>query len=563
MQKISLSRSDSLEEVKRKLVEGGAHSVILAVPPGGEIGATHKRLIALANFAAQHGIDIFIESADEGILSRAEDAGLEAIHPYFGPSSPMSDIVIPSAQEEEDDSEEEDVGQEEVQVRGRSLQQAASREEKEQEGDGDARSAAPSVAAKHAFFSTLPPKAAEQEDRVDYSQGYPDFPSRRPRRKVLAVLAGVLGPVLILAAVAWGTSFFFGRADVSIVLKRMSWQKEISITATAGTASSSSSSTIPAEIFSEKKNLTQLFPGSEEKDVSQKARGTITIYNAYSSASQPLVATTRFATPEGKIYRLLNAVTVPGAKIADGKITPSSIVADVVADAAGDAYNLTDKVRLTIPGFDKTPKFKSFYGEVIGINGGYIGRRKVPTQTDLDNAKKKTEEILRGALITAVTAGKPEGFRVLSDSADIQITKMVVNPNSNDEGNFSVFAEGAIRVFGLQDSDLKTLFLNSAEAELTQDAVPSAKLEVLNADYSNVKTDFANGILTMTAKVDASLVSDFNADDFRKAVAGLTLDQMRSALAATPGVKEGTASLWPRWMGSAPKDPARIKVEVK
>ena len=65
--------------------------------------------------------------------------------------------------------------------------------------------------------------------------------------------------------------------------------------------------------------------------MSQKAQGTLTIYNAYSSAPQTLVATTRFVTPDGKIFRLTNEVTVPGAKITNGQIVPSSINAPIAA----------------------------------------------------------------------------------------------------------------------------------------------------------------------------------------------------------------------------------------
>ena len=56
----------------------------------------------------------------------------------------------------------------------------------------------------------------------------------------------------------------------------------------------------PRRFFPFQKIFTQLFPASGEQNVSLKAQGTITIYNAYSSSPQSLVATTRFVTPAGE-----------------------------------------------------------------------------------------------------------------------------------------------------------------------------------------------------------------------------------------------------------------------
>src|SRR5208337_1616852 len=92
---------------------------------------------------------------------------------------------------------------------------------------------------------------------------------------------------------------------------------------------------IPAQVFLVPKNFTESFPASGEQNVSLKAQGTITIYNAYSSSQQTLVAATRFVTPAGKIFRLVNSVVVPGAAVTNGQIVPSSIAVPVVADQVG------------------------------------------------------------------------------------------------------------------------------------------------------------------------------------------------------------------------------------
>lgn len=51
---------------------------------------------------------------------------------------------------------------------------------------------------------------------------------------------------------------------------------------------------------------------SGSKDVSKPATGVVTVYNAHSTASQQLIANTRFEASDGKIYRIRDQITVPG-----------------------------------------------------------------------------------------------------------------------------------------------------------------------------------------------------------------------------------------------------------
>ncbi len=67
----------------------------------------------------------------------------------------------------------------------------------------------------------------------------------------------------------------------------------------------------------------------------KKAEGSVTIYNEFSNAPQPLVATTRLETSDGKIFRIVKGVTVPGTTLVDGEIKPGAIEVQVVADQPG------------------------------------------------------------------------------------------------------------------------------------------------------------------------------------------------------------------------------------
>src|SRR3989344_6700422 len=58
-------------------------------------------------------------------------------------------------------------------------------------------------------------------------------------------------------------------------------------------------------------------PASGEEQVSRKASGTIVVYNNVSTEAQRLIATTRFETTAGLVYRVAKDIVIPGKKTVD------------------------------------------------------------------------------------------------------------------------------------------------------------------------------------------------------------------------------------------------------
>src|SRR3989344_117301 len=130
--------------------------------------------------------------------------------------------------------------------------------------------------------------------------------------------------------------------------------------------------------------------GTEE--VQAKARGNITVMNNYSATPVKLIKNTRFETPDGLIFRILSEVNVPGKK----GTSPGELSVEVVADAAGEKYNIAPTLRFTLPGLKSTP---SMYADVSArsseaMSGGFVGVRPVIDSGALQSAKAE----IRGRL---------------------------------------------------------------------------------------------------------------------------------------------------------------------
>ncbi len=140
---------------------------------------------------------------------------------------------------------------------------------------------------------------------------------------------------------------------------------------------------LPFDTIAITKTNSRIIESSGEKQAEIKATGRVNIYNTYSEAEQKLIAGTRVATKEGKIYRLEQAVTIPGMKKNNDQKIPGVVSANIIADQAGASYNkkiatssqTTDVLRVI--GFKGTPKYTDFYAVVSeDITGGFIVLKK-------------------------------------------------------------------------------------------------------------------------------------------------------------------------------------------
>jgi len=351
----------------------------------------------------------------------------------------------------------------------------------------------------------------------------------------------------------------FSHVTVGITFKKTPWQYQANFTAEeSASAIDPASNVIPAQVFTNQKNTTQLFPASGEANVSLKAQGTVTIYNDYSAAPQELVATTRFETPGGQIFRLVNAVIVPGEQTTNGTLVPSSITAPIVADQAGPSYNIGPVPKLTIPGFATSPKFNGFYGEIAsGTSGGFIGNKAVPTAADIASAKSSTTAVLESSLSNVLAATYPNNFKILDGATDVQVTKLVVNTTTDSNGDFSVLGEANLQAVGFDESALKTYLLSLAQTEEA-----SSTFSAINLDYSDVHADFTTGKVSFSLSASGSLEPAFSASDFESEIAGQRLTAARGEIAGLPQLAQGSISAWPMWLQGVPSNVNKIQVNV-
>ena len=163
--------------------------------------------------------------------------------------------------------------------------------------------------------------------------------SKADKKKVLLWRAGIVCAIVfgILAALT-----FWSRLYLKIYIEKeiVSFEEKIEVKVDS-LAPDFDLKIIPGKVYSKTKEKWQVFETSGKTTEESKARGEIIVYN---NADYPvsLIPGTRFLSSEGeKTFKTESRITVPQAKTdSSGKTTPGSLKVEVVAQEAGEDYNI-------------------------------------------------------------------------------------------------------------------------------------------------------------------------------------------------------------------------------
>lgn len=414
-------------------------------------------------------------------------------------------------------------------------------------------------------FKKLEKKIEQFEEKAEERFEKEEEVKKRKRfhfRKLVPTTYILLGLLLILVgAGVYSAVELLPKATIKITTKKTDWNYVNSVVADKSiTKIDASQKQVPAEIFSAKKNFNFSFAATGKKSVEEKAKGKITIYNAYSSDPQTLVANTRFSSSDAKTFRLDKKIVVPGAKIVEGKITPSSIEATVTADQPGPNYNIGPVSRFSIPGFQGSPKYQAFYASSQEpMKGGFIGERAFPTDGDIKNAKEKAVKDLKDYIESYLSLQIPPEFKVIDGSKQFNVLKQEINTQVDESNNFTVFVEGELSSIAFKESDLKNLMEAMAQSSLGTDF----KIKDYKLDYGAGRPDFKNGKLSFSVNFSGTLEEPINTGSFKQQALNKTENDLKVLVFSLPNVQKATISFWPFWVKRAPDDLKRVSVEVE
>lgn len=380
-------------------------------------------------------------------------------------------------------------------------------------------------------------------------------------RKVLfGVLAGIATFLVLVVLI----STVFARASLTVkprvessILDNVTITLDSSVAGVVG-----DKRVIPAERLIFTKKVSDTFSTTGKEMIEDRARGMAKIYNRFSSSPQSLVATTRFSTDDGVLYRLPKGIVVPGAKIEEGKIAPQFIETELVADLAGEGGNLGGEATLKIPGFRGDPKkYNGFYAIAEkGFSGGFRGEARVVAREDLRAAEEKITKRVYDETLQEFTGKVPAEFKLVEALREIQITNVSAPAEKSRRDEFTVEAEARGRTVVFREKELLSLLhLLLIGEDKTREFVADS----LSITYQVITVDYEKGKATVSLRGSIKTKAIIPEKELKTLALGKKEGSLVELLKGRPELSSFRISFFPPWISKAPADENKIRIFVE
>lgn len=383
----------------------------------------------------------------------------------------------------------------------------------------------------------------------------------RGKKKTAQVLAGVFFLVLILA-VCVGVYVFLPKAVVTITARVAQESEDVS-----AEVSESDGDSFPSRFIDEDREFEQEFQATGKSvNGSAKASGTVTIYNEYSEDSQPLVATTRLLTDDGKLFRTTRSVVVPGMTKDGEETKPGSIEVEVQADEPGSEFDIPPST-FTIPGFEGSPKFDAFSAKSEkAMVGGASGSEEVTvvSEEDVEKAREEVKNSVKQTLQQESSSGG--NTMILADDAlEVEFLEEKISPSvgtATEMFTYSVIAHVKAALFS--EEALKRQAEDQLRGKLPDKNAVEWQADSIDLDYGKVTADFEQKKIDIRLVAHAAFRAKVDANAFREDVRGKNIGQMQDILNTHPELESADAELEHSYFSEKiPTLDERIEVKVQ
>jgi len=368
----------------------------------------------------------------------------------------------------------------------------------------------------------------------------------------------VLKFVILVAVLAVAVAYFsFSQLTVNISLAGETVNDSLllkvydSSLATSSAAAATSSlpadprTPVPGGIKVVNAAVNKTYPASGQTSLGEEIVGQVRIINDYNK-SQSLVATTRLLTPDGKLFRIKNAVNVP----AGGETS-----VDIYADKPAAALAIGPS-SFTIPGLWVGLQSKIY----AKSDQPFVFTQKLKkyvTAADLEAAAQDIGQTLVDAAKSEAGAGPAWLYLTLTAPA------VKISAKAGDQADeFTAQASSQIAAVAVDQAAA----LKLAEAKLSL-VIPDDKeltgFSAADITYSLDSYDAASQTATVRASFSGTMIlkSDAAVVDPKQLI-NLDADQIGTYLKSQPEIKDYQLKFFPSFIKKAPSLVDRIKIVV-
>lgn len=521
---IYLEPDEEIPSLLGKLKKHTSSSVGLVVPRGSITLQSAINLKLLKQQAAKLGKDIAIITADSIGQHLAAQAGLTV----FETVKSKEPIAVRKQQDKERTSP--DLAAEAPMATG-------------------AKEAG--VKVRHFQTETIEP----EKQYVEPERSHAPAPGRRRTKAIVLAAAAVV--VLLL--------YTFVVPRVTITVEVLGEPLERELTLNAATVSGAGEQVVPATLEEATREQVQTFKTTGQKNVGEKAKGTITLNNAWSSDSVPLAAGSKL-TKDGVAFRLTQAVTIPGATVSlvagQAQTNPGKIDGQIEAEGSGEAGNVAPG-KFTITSIEAIKQSKIYGESTAKLTGGSSRFIGVVSEEDLKTARATLEGELKNELKESIVA-KAAGRIVLDQAVKLeQIDEKSSKQVDEEAGEFELKLKGNLKAIVFTEEDFRKAFLNDLGQEIGEDH------EVVFGPSDEITTtveeaDFENGRLQLRGLLKSQIAPKIDQAQLKQAIRFKSFPGTEKIIRDLPQVSDVEISISPRAsLKRIPLLPTNVKFDIK
>jgi len=411
----------------------------------------------------------------------------------------------------------------------------------------------------------LPPKSLEEREvsEEDKSSSLVKIKVPTPPLRKTVIFASGL---LFLAAIF--CFFILSKAEIEVWPETETINLDSKLTIdSAASEYNFVAKVIPGRVFEKEKLVSESFPATGTFLKEEKAKGTIKVYNEYSTAGQVLIATTRFVSADGKLFRTPIKIIIPGGRYEGGKLVAGEIDIEVVADQAGPDYNI-GATTFSIPGFAGDPRYTKFYAKSFeAMKGGSREQGSRVTEEDLtkaknsvvQSAKTECERLLREGLASGEYSAE---YSFLENSLQTEIVETFSKTLAGDEAesfNYQAKAKSKTLIFKKDDFEnfaKDFIFSNLSESkDFYEDSLAiKSEPETINLD---------SGKIILSLEISGKTYAAVDVFNLKQALRDKSLLESKIFLENQPYVTKAKVALWPFWVRKVPQNLEKINFNLR
>lgn len=534
---------DNIEKIKDQIRLSTKEKVVLVFPEENKNLKNIESLTILKKESQNLGKKVTIYSTDPFYKKIAEDCGIEIEDSLIGGSffskkgevsfrPPVSDI-LPRQEPAEEKSQEE--------VKKIIIEKETSKKEEKTEKVSPQKQEIKAPEERKETHAPLVKKTTRKTSPLAY---------------IFLILVVSLG---IFLALTW-----LPKADILVIPSSEKVDFSGNFIVERGADFDLGEKILPGTIVAKEKTIEKTFSVTAEQEKSEKATGTITIYNKDSS-SHKFVLGTRFETSDGKIFRSQSTVSVPAGNVD----SPSTVDVGVVADKAGQEYNI-NSTTFTLPGLKGTALYDKVSGKSAkSMNGGFVGTTKVVSKNDITNAKKEIQELQEKTisdLKTEALKGFSQNLDFLKDYFVVEDGEITFDKKEGDIGDsFKGTTKVKVKVLTFKEQDIQKIISNIVSGKIKEGIQFHEILETQNIEYKVSNKQASLEMLKISFDGDESVAWKVDENEIKKDVKGKNPEEFKKYITeSTKGkIKDAQLTLWPFWVNKIPTRDDRIKIVIQ